>query len=375
MTWITETADRIEAERDAPYVVKGGVSPSGTIHVGHLNELLLPYFVAEELRSRDYRVTQYMTVDDLDPNVDNADAHVDELERVINALGIDVHIWRASDAYGGGAHLINLSHARKSRSRIESIVSDYQDTEDFQIFDGEKMPWRLEWAAQWATLEVDFEPYGKDHAEGSFESAARIAEAAFGIEPPVDFVYEWFTLDGAAMSSSSGVNVSAEDVLRWICPQDLMALFRRNPQKQRDFSVEDIPSMVGSVIEDGPTYKEASRYWLGYTSPSRNLFREQSWSMDYFPRVEAAGQWAEDFGEDYTLESTEADSDVDEVNALLEYAMDGYSPEDVQSYAYEQAKEYGDVGDFFTQLYRHVVGQDDGPQAGELLSAIYGSNT
>jgi len=371
MTWISNVADEIETERESPYVVKGGVSPSGTIHVGHLNELLLPYFVAEELRERGHDVEQYITVDDLDPNVDDADSSVAELEQIIVRLDIDVQIWRASEAYDNGPHCMNLAVARDNEAEIRSIVSEYQDVADFEVFDGTKMPWRVEWAAQWATLDVDFEPYGKDHAEGSFESSARIAESVFNIEPPVSMVYEWFTIDGAAMSSSSGVTVAATNVLQWICPQDLLNLFKRNPRRQREFSVEDIPSMVGSVIEDGPSYAEASRYWLGYSTPSRNLFQMQSWDMSYFPRVEAAGRWAEDFGEDYTIESMDADSEIREVNSLIEYAEGGYSPDDIQNRAYECAKEYGYVGEFFSKLY---LGQSDGPQAGELLAALYGSN-
>ncbi|MFB6089570.1 MAG: lysine--tRNA ligase, partial [Halobellus sp.] len=31
-----------------------------------------------------------------------------------------------------------------------------------------KLPWRFEWPAQWQVLGVDFEPFGKDHAEGSW---------------------------------------------------------------------------------------------------------------------------------------------------------------------------------------------------------------
>jgi len=70
----------------------------------------------------------------------------------------------------------------------------------------------------------------------------------------------------------------------------------------------------------------------------------------------------------------DADSEIREVNSLIEYAEGGYSPDDIQNRAYECAKEYGYVGEFFSKLYLHVVGQEDGPQAGELLGAIFGSN-
>jgi lysyl-tRNA synthetase class 1 len=67
-----------------------------------------------------------------------------------------------------------------------------------------KLPWRFEWPAQWQILGVDFEPFGKDHAEGSWPSGKDIARNVLGIEPPVPMVYEWFTLNGEALSSSAG---------------------------------------------------------------------------------------------------------------------------------------------------------------------------
>ena len=67
-----------------------------------------------------------------------------------------------------------------------------------------KLPWRFEWPAQWRVLGVDFEPFGKDHAEGSWPSGVDIARNLFGDEPPVPMVYEWFTLNGGPFSSSEG---------------------------------------------------------------------------------------------------------------------------------------------------------------------------
>jgi len=56
-----------------------------------------------------------------------------------------------------------------------------------------KLPWRFEWPAGWDVLGVDFEPFGKDHAEGSWPSGVDVAENVFDIQPPVPMVYEWFT--------------------------------------------------------------------------------------------------------------------------------------------------------------------------------------
>ncbi|RLM82212.1 lysine--tRNA ligase, partial [Halobellus sp. Atlit-38R] len=66
--WADVVADEIEArDPDEPIVIKGGVSPSGVAHLGHFNEIMRGYFVAEVLRDRGREVRQVFTSDDKDP--------------------------------------------------------------------------------------------------------------------------------------------------------------------------------------------------------------------------------------------------------------------------------------------------------------------
>ena len=107
-----------------------------------------------------------------------------------------------------------------------------------------KLPWRFEWPAQWQVLGVDFEPFGKDHAEGSWPSGEDVARNVLGIEPPVPMVYEWFTLDGEPFSSSEGNVVLVSDVLEMLEPEVLRYFFAKDPSKARDFSVERLDLLV-----------------------------------------------------------------------------------------------------------------------------------
>nr|WP_205254549.1 MULTISPECIES: lysine--tRNA ligase [Halorussus] len=107
-----------------------------------------------------------------------------------------------------------------------------------------KLPWRFEWPAQWRVLGVDHEPFGKDHAEGSWPSGSDVARNVFEIEPPVPMAYEWFTLDGEAFSSSSGHVIMVQDVLEMIEPEVLRYFFTKDPSKARDFSVEHLDHLV-----------------------------------------------------------------------------------------------------------------------------------
>lgn len=101
-----------------------------------------------------------------------------------------------------------------------------------------KLPWRFEWPAQWQVLGVDFEPFGKDHAEGSWPSGADIATTLLGIQPPTPMVYEWFTLDGEPFSSSAGNVVLVSDVLDLVDRDVLRYFFAKDPKRARDFSIE-----------------------------------------------------------------------------------------------------------------------------------------
>ncbi len=107
-----------------------------------------------------------------------------------------------------------------------------------------KLPWRLEWPAQWDVLGVDFEPFGKDHAEGSWPSGVDLARNVFGIEPPVPMVYEWFTLGGEALSSSAGNIVTVPELLAVLEPEVVRYFFALHPKKARDLDIERIDQLV-----------------------------------------------------------------------------------------------------------------------------------
>ncbi|MFB6235368.1 MAG: lysine--tRNA ligase [Halopenitus sp.] len=107
-----------------------------------------------------------------------------------------------------------------------------------------KLPWRFEWPGQWQVLGVDFEPFGKDHAEGSWPSGVDIARNVLGIEPPVPMVYEWFTLNGEALSSSAGNIVTVPEILELLEPEVLRYFFALHPKKARDLDLERLDQLV-----------------------------------------------------------------------------------------------------------------------------------
>ncbi|MFB6147147.1 MAG: lysine--tRNA ligase [Halobacteriaceae archaeon] len=107
-----------------------------------------------------------------------------------------------------------------------------------------KLPWRFEWPAQWRVLDVDHEPFGKDHAEGSWPSGVEIARDLLDLEPPVPMVYEWFTLNGEPFSSSAGHVVTVQEVLDLVEPEVVRYFFTLDPGRTRDFSIPDLGELA-----------------------------------------------------------------------------------------------------------------------------------
>jgi lysyl-tRNA synthetase class 1 len=286
-----------------------------------------------------------------------------------------------------------------------------------------KLPWRFEWPAQWRALGVDFEPFGKDHAEGSWPSGKAIAREVFGFEPPVPMVYEWFTLNGDALSSSAGNLITVDEVLELLEVEVLRYFFTKNPEKQRDFDVGRLDRLVDEFdrfegiyfgdVEAGDEERErAERAYpmvvddaderpiripytfaavLGMTD-DRELRVAMAERSGHLPetatgaeidaaleRVEKARAWAvrTDNEFNYRLAETlpEADFDDDIEAALDELAafIKAESPDEetLQEEIYETARRNGaDVGAFFAAGYRLFLDESEGPRLGPFLAAM-----
>jgi lysyl-tRNA synthetase, class I len=92
-----------------------------------------------------------------------------------------------------------------------------------------KLPWNLEWAAQWSLFGVTIEPCGKDLATagGSRDRSDAIAREVFEREPPINVPYEFLLIGGRKMSTSKGKGVPAHLIAEVLPPEQLRLLFLR----------------------------------------------------------------------------------------------------------------------------------------------------
>ena len=284
-----------------------------------------------------------------------------------------------------------------------------------------KLPWRFEWPAQWQVLGVDFEPFGKDHAEGSWPSGEDIAREVLDIEPPVPMTYEWFTLNGEALSSSAGNVVTVPEILELLEPAVLRYFFALDPRRARDLDLSTLDQLVDDFdrferayfgdVDDESISAFAERAYpyvvsevrddrirLPYTfaavlgmTDDRDLRVEMARNEGYIDddtpewaieaaleRVDRARRWAErlDNAYNYRLQETLPDVDFgDDVAAALDdlagFVAAGNDGEAIQGEMYETARRHGvEVGDFFEAGYLLFFDQPQGPRLGEFLGEL-----
>ncbi len=126
-----------------------------------------------------------------------------------------------------------------------------------------KLNWRIEWAGIWYILNVDFEPYGKDHATpgGSRDSCVDLARNVIGFEPPEGEWYEWVAIrvngKTSDMTSSGFVGITPREWLEIAHPQILRYIyFSVDPHKKIIVDLERIPQYYDQ-------YYRAERVYFG----------------------------------------------------------------------------------------------------------------
>jgi len=516
--WADDVADEVEARDPSdPIVVKGAVSPSGVPHVGHANEIIRGYYVAEVLRERGHEVRQVFVSDDRDglrklprlladadwnlvelgdvdagalgrnlgvPYTDVPDPFGDchasygdhftaLLAESAEMAGVPLEVLSISDHYEDGSFDGVVREVLAERDRAREVLAEFQDGVDEhyvpfmarcsecgrlttaitavdleagtveyecagmeaggQHIDGcghhgtatfreGKLPWRFEWPAGWKVLGVDFEPFGKDHAEGSWPSGERIAREVFEIEPPVPMTYEWFTLNGEALSSSSGNVVTIPELLELVEPEVLRYFFAKPPGKQRDLDLSRIdllvdefdrfegvyfgeveaeererrfaervyPFVVEDVREERVRFPYTFAAVLGMTDDAdlreAMALREghvneetPGWAVEAaMERVERAHRWAERMDNEYNyrlqVERPDVDVEPELAAALAELAdlvVELDDGEVLQGEIYETAKRHDvETGELFSAGYELFLGQPRGPRLGPFLAAL-----
>lgn len=169
-SWIEITADAVEKYaldlkgRDSKIVCASGISPSGSIHLGNLREIITVHLVSEELKRRGLQVEHIHSWDDFDrlrkvpSNVPSSfQEHIGkplsdipdpfgeyesfavrfmrEFEDAVTKLGIMPRYIRQSVAYRRGDYREQIKVAMAKRLEIFDILAEYQTLEQEKSID------------------------------------------------------------------------------------------------------------------------------------------------------------------------------------------------------------------------------------------------
>ncbi len=113
-----------------------------------------------------------------------------------------------------------------------------------------KLDWRLDWPARWWLMEINVEPFGRDHATkgGSYDTGVQLMKDVFEAPAPLPVPYDFINMAGDTkkMSASKGTGLNASEGAS-IMPAEVIRYFilRSEPKKRLYFDpVEGVVQLM-----------------------------------------------------------------------------------------------------------------------------------
>ena len=280
-----------------------------------------------------------------------------------------------------------------------------------------KLQWKVDWAARWLALGVDYEMAGKDLIDSVVQSS-KIARVLGG-RPPEGFNYEMFLDEkGEKISKSKGNGLSLEQWLTY-GPQESLAFYAyREPKKAKQLHMGVIPRAVDEYwqfrgnypgqpveqqlgnpvhhIHDGklPEGKLPVTFGLllNLVGVMGDASREQVWgylqnyvadaNAESYPELDALIGHALAYHRDFVAPTLKRRAPTQseaaalrKLDAELAALPEGATAEDIQNIVYaigkDEAYGFAELRDWFKALYQTLLGADQGPRMGSFI-ALYG---
>jgi lysyl-tRNA synthetase, class I len=294
---------------------------------------------------------------------------------------------------------------------------DGGETVEQSVFGGRaKLQWKVDWAARWVALDVDYEMSGKDLIDSTIQSG-KIARVLGG-RPPEGFNYEMFLDEhGEKISKSKGNGLSLEQWLTY-GPEESLAFFAyREPKKAKQLHMGVIPRAVDDYwqfrgnypaqpieqklgnpvhhIHDGKVPTEALPVTFGLLLNLVGVMgaeatKEQVWGYlanyvedaraERHPDLDKLIGHALAYNRDFvapTLKRRKPDGAerpaLQRLDRELAALPADARAEDIQNIVYAIGNEGGfaQLRDWFKALYETLLGSSQGPRMGSFI-ALYG---
>jgi len=287
------------------------------------------------------------------------------------------------------------------------------------VFSGKgKLSWKVEFAARWSALKINYEPYGKELID-SVKVNDQIMTEILEEPPPYHTRYEHF-IDkrGVKISKSVGNVIAPQLWLRYASAQTLLLLMYKRSVGSRAIWIRDIPVYIAEFDELEDHYfgqkhskdqKEEARlrglyeYCWNLKPPDKptvhvphNLLvylfkvapkgREKEFVIEklkgyryvidendprFKERLEHAANWGSDI-DTVTIQPVELKRG--ERDAVIELAAIVNASEDenyLQNVVFTLARKHNlETGPFFKTLYKILIGAESGPRLGPYIMAM-----
>ena len=277
-----------------------------------------------------------------------------------------------------------------------------------------KLQWKPDWAMRWVALGVDYEMSGKDLIDSVHHSSA-IAKAIGG-RPPEGFSYEHFLdADGLKISKSKGNGISIEQWLAYAPPESLAYFMYANPTRAKRLHLDGILSTVDDYQRELAAYPDmppqrrfASAIWhvhggevpaggLGMSfrmlinlaavtgASSKDVLWEflrrykDGLTPETHPELDRAAENAVRYSAEviapqrrWHRPSAEEARTLRSLRDALAAHTGALDAEQAQEIIYNIGNaRCGKLRDWFSLLYRTLLGQEQGPRLGGFV-AVYG---
>jgi len=278
-----------------------------------------------------------------------------------------------------------------------------------------KLQWKVDWAARWTALGVDYEMSGKDLID-SVTQSGKIARVLCA-RPPEGFNYEMFLDEkGEKISKSKGNGLSLEEWLRYGSEPSLSFYIYREPRRAKSLHIGVIPRAVDEYWQFRGNYPNQPveqklgnpvHHIHGGRVPVETLpltyglllnlvslpgmaDKDTAWkfvqryapgtSPESDPELDELIGLAVNYARDFVVpelkrrapSATEAEALRDLDSELSRLPADA-SAEDIQTQVFEVGKRhpFESLRGWFQALYETLLGSSQGPRMGSFI-ALYG---
>lgn len=312
-----------------------------------------------------------------------------------------------------------------TNQKISYISADNKETE-ISYADGQvKLNWRIDWPARWWMMNVQVEPFGRDHATkgGSFDTGEVIVQKVFGSEAPYPVPYAFINKTGETkkMSKSKGDVVTAAELLELMPPEIIwFFLLRVGPEKMLYFDetdtlmrlFDDFAQLLAKTDKTPDEQQLVDLCLQGVDKPTASNIPFTHLVASYQASLKDVSKTIEVIKRTEHKDTAEADADIlkkelkfidswlqkkapEEVKFELQDSVESSNfndaqklylaqlaekiseaPEDADGAWFHQAiyefKEIVELEpkELFTTLYQALIGKDSGPRAGWFLSLL-----